>query len=121
MSDTYTAEEFAACYALRGYGRRKEAAQWLADNGMTAAEEPDFERCWRAQNPETIQAHRSRYIAMGADGFNPCDPQHQPNSSGEGYATLMRRAQNSADAADRAAKRRMEAQPDERSEDHLLP
>ena len=37
MSDTYTAEEFAACYSMRGYGRRKDALKWLEESGRRAA------------------------------------------------------------------------------------
>lgn len=44
--DKYSRDEFAECYALRGYGRKKDALAWLGDR--EEAREEDFERCWRS-------------------------------------------------------------------------
>ena len=39
MEDTYTAAEFVRIYGLRGYGSKKDALKWLAENGMETAHE----------------------------------------------------------------------------------
>lgn len=111
MSDVYTAEEFAACYSLRGYGRKKDALNWLEENGRTAAEEADFEKCWHALNRPVIYPRQSRYIALGADGWNPSAPGNQPNSRGESFNAMMRRAQRELDKLKKTAKKTPEENP----------
>lgn len=108
MTDTYTPEEFALCFSLRGYGRKKEALKWLEDHDMKEAEESDFERCYHDLNVETIQAHGSPFVALWRDGQNFSAPQHQPNSRGDSFAKQMLRELRSTDALDRAIRRRME-------------
>lgn len=111
MSDTYTAEEFATGYSLRGYGRRKDALRWLEENGMSAAEEADFERCYHALNQPVMYPRDSKYIALGSDGWNPSAPGNTPNSQGESFNAMMRRAQLDIDRLERAAKKRLEGLP----------
>lgn len=108
MSERYTAEEFAACYSLRGYGRKMDALKWLEESGMRAADESDFQRCYHALNEAVIRPRSSRYIALGADGWNPVDPEHLPNRPGTSYGAIMRRARRDLDALERASKRKME-------------
>lgn len=104
MTERYSAQEFAACYSLRGYGRKKAALKWLEENGMDIAEESDFERCYYALNQPVIWPRSSRYIALGSDGWNPIDPKNLPNSRGESYNAMMRRAQREMDALERTVK-----------------
>lgn len=109
MSDVYTAEEFAACYSLRGYGRKKDALKWLEKSRMEAAEEADFEKCYHALNQPVMYPHRAgKYTALGADGWNPSAPGNQPNSRGESFNTMIRRAQWEIDRLEHAAKKRTE-------------
>ena len=105
MSDTYTAEEFAACYSMRGYGRRKDALKWLEESGRRAAEEADFERCYHALNQPAMYPRSSKYIALGSDGWNPSAPGNLPNSQGESFNAMMRRAQRELDALEKHAKK----------------
>lgn len=111
MSDTYTAEEFAACYSLRGYGRKKDALKWLEESGRTAAEEADFERCYHALNQPVMYPRSSKYIALGSDGWNPSAPGNLPNSRGESFGAMMRRAQLDIDQLERAVRKRLEGLP----------
>lgn len=113
MSEIYTAEEFAASFSLRGYGRKKAALKWLEENGMDTAEEADFERCYHALNQPVIWPRNGRYIALGSNGWNPIDPENLPNSRGETYNAMMCRAQREIDRLERAAKKR--SNNDERS------
>lgn len=102
VSERYTAQEFAECYALRGYGRKRDALNWLAERGMDTATEDDFQRCYDYTNKQVIWPRNSRYIALGSDGWNPSAPQHQPNSRGESFSAMMRRAQQDLDRAEKA-------------------
>lgn len=108
MTDIYSPEEFALCFSLRGYGRKKEALKWLEDQGMTEAGEEDFERCYHALNVEMILPHARPFVALRRDGQNYSAPQHQPNSRGDSFAKQMLREQRYSDALDRAIRRRME-------------
>lgn len=56
MNDTYTPDEFAKCYSLRGYGRKKDALAWMQAQGMEIATEAEFERCFHDLNQEQITA-----------------------------------------------------------------
>lgn len=112
MEDTYTADDFAVCYGLRGYGRKKDALKWLDENGMEMAHESDFERCYYDLQERRIKPHGRKYIAMRADGTNQSAPQNQPNSKGKSYNALMRDAQREIDATERWVKKRMEAESD---------
>lgn len=46
MNDTYTPEEFASCYSLRGYGMKKDALAWMRERSMEEATEAEYERCF---------------------------------------------------------------------------
>ena len=102
MNDAYTRESFAASFSLRGYGKKKAALEWLESNGIESPVEADFERCWRDLEYSVIRPHRSTYTALFADGQNPVDPAHIPNSYGESFAAMMRRATKELDALERA-------------------
>lgn len=80
MDDTYYPAEFASCFSRRGYGKKKDALKWLAENNMQIAQELDFQRCYNELNARKIQRHGKRYIAMTSDGKNLSDPEYQPNS-----------------------------------------
>lgn len=105
MNDTYTLEEFAKCYSLRGYGRRKDALAWMQTHGMEEATEADFERCYHALNAPKIT---SRRISLWCDGQNPSDPQHMPNSKGKSYNAEMMQAQREIDSTERWIRKKME-------------
>ena len=109
MNYTYTPEEFARCYSLRGYGRKKDALAWMQAQGMEAATEADFERCYHDINIEPI---KSRRIGLWSDGRNPCDPAHVKNSCGKSYNAQMMQAQREIDATERWVKKRMEVESD---------
>lgn len=109
MQESYTADEFAACYGLRGYGRKKDALKWLNENGMETAAEADFEKCYHDLEARRVQPHGNRCIAMRIDGVNPSAPQHQPNSRGSSYSAQMMQAQREIDATERWIRRRKEA------------
>ena len=104
MRDTYTysLDEFALCYSLRGYGRKKDAMKWLEEHSMAAAIEADFERCYHAINAPKIT---SRRIGLWCDGQNPSDPQHAPNSRGKSFNAQMMQAQREIDATERWVKK----------------
>lgn len=108
MTDIYTPEEFALCFSLRGYGRKKEALKWLQDHDMTEAGEDDFERCYHDLNVEMILPHTRPFIALRRDGQNYSAPQHQPNSRGDSFAKQMLRELRITDAYDRAIRRSKE-------------
>ena len=105
MIDTYTPDEFARCYSLRGYGRKGEAAEWMLERRMELATEADFERCYHELNAPKIA---SRRIGLWCDGQNPSDPQHAPNSSGKSYNAEMMRAQREIDSTERWIRKKME-------------
>lgn len=107
MQDTYTADEFATCYSLRGYGRKKDALKWLKENGKESAAESDFERCYYDLNERKVQPHGRRYIAMYCDGQNLSNPAHQPNSMGKSFNAQMIEAQLELDATERWIRRKM--------------
>ena len=107
MEETYTPDEFARCYSLRGYGSREQARQWLKRHGMGAATEADFERCWREVRRGPVVPHSGKYIALNVDGTNPSAPQNAPNSRGESFARTMRREQARTDAQEQYWLRRM--------------
>lgn len=109
MSDTYTQEEFANSFSRRGYGRKKNAMKWLEEQGMAAATEDDFERCYHALNAPKITSRRS---VLYGDGQNPSDPQHAPNSRGKSFNAQMFEAQREIDATDRWVRRRKEMEAD---------
>ena len=104
MSDTYTPDEFAKCYSLRGYGMKKYALAWMHAQGMEEANEADFERCFHDLNQEQITARGRKWIAIRIDGTNQSEPQYRGNSRGKSYNAQMMEAQREIDAADRAAK-----------------
>lgn len=108
MSDTYTLEEFSRCYSLRGYGRKKEAAEWMLERRMDDATDDDFERCYHDLHQNQITARGCKWIAMCSDGQNMAAPSNMENSRGKSFNALMREAQREIDAAERAEKNRME-------------
>ena len=55
---TYTPEEFANCYVLRGYGKKKAALKWCNENNRSILGEGDFELCYHALNQPVIRSHR---------------------------------------------------------------
>ena len=108
MNDTYTLEEFARCYSLRGYGRKKYALAWMQALGMEEATEADFERCFHDLNQEQITARGRKWIAMRIDGTNQSAPQNMGNSRGKSYNAQMMQAQREIDATDRWIRKRTE-------------
>ena len=108
MNDTYTLEEFACCYSLRGYGRKKDAFAWVQTQGMEEASEADFERCFHDLNQEQITARGRKWIAMRIDGTNQSAPQYMGNSRGKSYNAQMMQAQREIDATDRWIRKRTE-------------
>lgn len=111
MTDRYTAEEFAKLFSLRGYGKKRDALKWLEENGMTEAEEADFEKCYHALNRPVMYPRQGKYIALGSDGWNPSAPGNLPNSRGDSFNAMMRRAQLDIERLERAVKKRMEGLP----------
>lgn len=108
MSDTYTPEEFAKCYSLRGYGRKKDALAWMQVQCMEEATEADFERCFHDLNQEQITARSRKWIAMRIDGTNQSAPQNMGNSRGKSYNAQMMQAQREIDATERWIRKRTE-------------
>lgn len=104
MYDTYTSDEFARCYSLRGYGRKKDALAWMQTYGMEEATEADFERCFHDLNQEQITARGRKWLAMTYDGQNMSAPSNMGNGRGKSFNALMMEAQREIDVADRAAK-----------------
>lgn len=84
--DKYTRQEFAECFALRGYGSKKTALAWLGDR--QEAHEADFEQCYRDTQKHQI---RPIHYGVGADGQNLSDPQHMGNSRGQAASHIIRR------------------------------
>ena len=105
MNDTYTPEEFARCYSLRGYGRRKDALAWMQTQGREEATEADFEPCFHDLNQEQITARGRKWIAMRIDGTNQSAPQNMGNSRGKSYNAQMMQAQREIDATERWIRR----------------
>lgn len=108
MDDTYTAADFAVCYGLRGYGSKKDALKWLAENCMETAHESDFERCYHDMNDCRVVAHGRKWTAMRIDGTNQSAPQHMGNSKGKSFNAQMMQAQREIDATERWIRRRKE-------------
>lgn len=112
MNDTYTPDEFARCYSLRGYGRKKDALAWMQTQGMEEASDADFERCFHDLNQEQITARGRKWIAMRIDGTNQSAPQNMGNSRGKSYNAQMMQAQREIDATERWVKKMKEAESD---------
>lgn len=55
--NTYTPEEFASCYVLRGYGKKKAALKWCEQNDLQTLTEDAFEQCWHDLNRTPIRLH----------------------------------------------------------------
>lgn len=104
----YTSEEFAVCFSLRGYGRKKDALKWCEEKGITAPAEDDFERCWRDISRPMILPHRRKYIAMRCDGQNISAAANVPNSAGPSFASQMAYEMRATERLDEAIRRRME-------------
>ena len=112
MQEIYTADEFAACYGLRGYGRKKDALKWLKENGIETAVEADFEKCYHELEARQITARGRKWIAMRIDGTNQSAPQHMGNSRGKSYNAQMMQAQREIDATERWIRMRKESESD---------
>ena len=65
MDEIYSADEFARSCGMRGYCRHEDALAWMQAQGMEAATEADFERCYHDINIEPIKSRRIGYGAMG--------------------------------------------------------
>ena len=109
MNDTYTPDEFARCYSLRGYGRKKDALAWMQTQGIEEATDADFERCYHDLN---VQPITSRRIGLWCDGTNQSAPQNMGNSRGKSYNAQMMQAQREIDATERWVKKRKEMEND---------
>ena len=105
---TYTPEDFARCVSLRGYGKRKDALKWCEDNGITEAQEDDFERCFRDLEKHVIPRHTHPYVAMHRDGQNPAAMGNVPNSYGRSFAAQMAIEQRLNDSLDARIRRMKE-------------
>lgn len=64
MNAPYTPEDFARCFSLRGYGKRKDALKWCETHGVNAPTEEDFERCWRDLNKQPLHTHGLANVAI---------------------------------------------------------
>jgi hypothetical protein len=103
--DKYSCEEFAECYSLRGYGRKKDALAWLGDREEACEE--DFERCYHdTKRPE----YRRAAHGLAADGQNMDSAAHMGNSRGETFAAMMRREITINDAFERGYRKKMQMQ-----------
>ena len=109
MDEIYSADEFARSCGMRGYCRHEDAIAWMQAQGMEAATEADFERCYHDINIEPI---KSRRIGLWSDGRNPCDPAHVKNSCGKTYNAQMMQAQRAIDTTEKWIKRIKEAESD---------
>lgn len=76
MSNTYTPEEFAISFSLRGYGKKNKALEWIKEQGLTTADESDFVRCYHDLNDRKVVNHKVKGVAMRADGVNLSAPEH---------------------------------------------
>lgn len=115
---TYTPEDFARCFSLRGYGKRKAALEWCEENGVTAPTEDDFERCWRDLDKPVIRRHGGPYVALNIDGSNPVAASNVCNSYGASYNAQMRRELKELDKLERALQRRVEGEQIQLPQDH---
>ena len=94
--DIYSREEFAACYSLRGYGRKKDALAWLGDREEAC--EDDFEKCYH----ETRQAdYRRPRHGLASDGQNMDSASRMGNSRGRSFNSEIRREIKINDAFER--------------------
>lgn len=89
QSDIYTAEEFAEAFYKRGYGGRRSAMNWLAENGQATALEEDFVRCYHDLEDRRVKKHDRRCTALCVDGQNPVSPGNFRNSYGKSFAAEM--------------------------------
>lgn len=106
--DKYSREEFAECYALRGYGRKKDALAWLGDR--EEAREEDFERCWRdTKRPE----YRRSIPGFASDGQNLDSAAHMGNSRGKSFNAEMAREIAVNDSCERGWRKRMKMKEEE--------
>lgn len=64
MDTPYTPEDFARCFSLRGYGKRKDALKWCETHGVNAPTEEDFERCWRDLQKQPIRSHGLMHVSI---------------------------------------------------------
>lgn len=106
--DTYTPEEFAEAFWRRGYGKKKQALTWLAENAIETPTEDDFMRCYHDTQDRPIYRHNSRYIALHLDGQNPVSPSSMGNSRGKSFAAEMAEEMREMDKLDRWIKRNKE-------------
>jgi hypothetical protein len=102
----YTPEDFARCFSLRGYGKRKDALKWCEENSVDAPTEEDFERCYHDLSKPVVRRHGGPYVAMYGDGQNPVSAGNAPNSSGLSFAAQMAIEQREADRQDERLRRR---------------
>lgn len=109
MNDLYNAEEFAKCFSLRGYGRKKDALKWLEEQKKDYACDDDFQQCYYDLNPQHIGHNHAR---LWADGQNGSAPQNMSNSCGRSFNYEMRLEQKLIDATDKRIKRRAEKKED---------
>ena len=94
--DKYSREEFAACYSLRGYGKKKDALGWLGDR--EEAYEDDFEKCYH----ETRKSYGRRpHTGLASDGQNMDSASRMGNSRGPSFNSQMRREIKINDAFER--------------------
>lgn len=94
--DTYSREEFAACYSLRGYGRKKDALAWLGDREEAC--EDDFEKCYH----ETRHAdYRRPHHGLSSDGQNMDSASRMGNSRGRSFNSEIRKEMKINDAFER--------------------
>lgn len=105
MTGTYTPEEFARCFSVRGYGRMQDALSWLQEHGKEVATEEDFIPCYRAFDKEFIKPHDCR--SHFSDGQNGSSPQRMKNSKGYSYNATMRYEQAINDAYDKYMRKKL--------------
>lgn len=100
--DKYSREEFADCYSLRGYGRKKDALAWLGDR--EEATEEDFMRCYHDLDKPKYWEYPAPGLA--ADGQNMDSAEKMGNSRGQTFAAMIHREQTINDKFERAYKER---------------
>lgn len=102
--DNYSREEFAECYSLRGYGRKKDALAWLGDR--EEATEEDFMRCYHDMDKPKYWEHPAPGLA--ADGQNMDSAEKMGNSRGQTFSAMMRREITINDAFERGYRKKMQ-------------
>lgn len=105
-ADTYSPEEFADAFWRRGYGKKKQAVQWLSENGVSIATEDDFMRCYHDIQYRQIRSHNRSHISLCSDGQNPVSAGNVPNSCGRSFASLMAEENREMDRLNAWIKRR---------------